>query len=95
MIVRVCPHQRPRRYSNAGGIENRKESGWHQTASPRAEGSFGKARVSGEGRRSCADRPLLAQCRENGVEVVTDITMSELGKACGIAVSSAAAAIVR
>ena len=39
--------------------------------------------------------PLLAQCRENGVEVVTDITMSELGKACGIAVSSAAAAIVR
>ena len=39
--------------------------------------------------------PLLAQCRENGVEVVTDITMSELGQACGIAVSSAAAAIVR
>ena len=33
--------------------------------------------------------PLLAQCCENGVEVVTDITMSELGKACGIAVSSA------
>ena len=39
--------------------------------------------------------PLMTQCRENGVEVVTDITMSELGKACGIAVSSAAAAIVR
>ena len=39
--------------------------------------------------------PLMAQCREGGVEVVSDVTMAELGKACGIAVSSAAAAIVR
>ena len=39
--------------------------------------------------------PLLAQCRENGVQTVCDVTMRELGKACGIAVGSAAAAIVR
>ena len=39
--------------------------------------------------------PLLAQCRESGVEVVCDVTMPELGRACGIAVGAAAAAIVR
>ena len=39
--------------------------------------------------------PLLAQCRDSGVEVVTGVTMAELGKACGISVGSAAAAILR
>ena len=39
--------------------------------------------------------PLLAQCRSCGVETVCDVTMLELGKACGIAVGAAAAAIVR
>ena len=39
--------------------------------------------------------PLMAQCREGGVEVVCDVTMPELGRACGIAVGAAAAAIVR
>ena len=38
--------------------------------------------------------PLLAQCRENGVEVVTDITMSELGKACGISVGASVAVLL-
>ena len=39
--------------------------------------------------------PLMAQCREGGVEVVSDVTMAELGKACGICVGAAAAAILR
>ena len=39
--------------------------------------------------------PLLAQCRDSGVEVVTGVTMAELGKACGISVGAAAAAILR
>ena len=39
--------------------------------------------------------PLMAQCREGGVEVVSDVTMAELGKACGISVGAAAAAILR
>ena len=39
--------------------------------------------------------PLMAQCREGGVKVVSDVTMAELGKACGISVGAAAAAILR
>ena len=39
--------------------------------------------------------PLLAQCRDSGVEIVTGVTMAELGKACGISVGAAAAAILR
>lgn len=39
--------------------------------------------------------PLMTQCQEDGVEVVSDVTMAELGKACGIMVNSAAAAILR
>lgn len=39
--------------------------------------------------------PLMVQCREGGVEVVSDVTMAELGKACGISVGAAAAAILR
>lgn len=39
--------------------------------------------------------PLMQQCRESGVETVSGVTMAELGKACGIAVGSAAAAILR
>ena len=39
--------------------------------------------------------PLLAQCRDSGVEVVTGVTMAELGRACGISVGAAAAAILR
>ena len=39
--------------------------------------------------------PLMTQCREGGVEVVSDVTMAELGKACGISVGAAAAAILR
>ena len=39
--------------------------------------------------------PLLDRCRANGVEVVTGVTMAELGKACGISVGAAAAAILR
>ena len=39
--------------------------------------------------------PLLDRCRADGVEVVTGVTMAELGKACGISVGAAAAAILR
>ena len=39
--------------------------------------------------------PLCAMCRLAGIETVTDRTMSELGKACGIAVGTAACAILR
>lgn len=38
--------------------------------------------------------PLLALCREKGVEVVMVDSMEELGRACGIEVGSASAAIL-
>mgnify|MGYP000901350757 CR=1 FL=1 len=38
--------------------------------------------------------PLLALCRERGVEVCEVESMQELGKACGIEVGSASAAIL-
>lgn len=37
---------------------------------------------------------LEALCNEHGVAVVWDHTMAQLGKACGIAVGTAAAAVV-
>ena len=37
--------------------------------------------------------PLEALCNEHGVGVVWDYTMAQLGKACGIAVGTAAAAV--
>lgn len=40
-------------------------------------------------------QPLKTLCRESGVELVEVATMAELGKACGIAVGAAAAAIVQ
>jgi len=38
--------------------------------------------------------PLINLCKEKGVEVVTVDSMLELGKACGIEVGSASAAIL-
>ena len=38
--------------------------------------------------------PLRAMCRLAGVAVVSDYTLSELGKACGIAVGTAACALL-
>lgn len=38
--------------------------------------------------------PLIELCREKGVEVITVDSMLELGKACGIEVGSASAAII-
>ena len=38
--------------------------------------------------------PLVKLCKEKGIEVITVDSMLELGKACGIEVGSASAAIV-
>ena len=38
--------------------------------------------------------PLLALCRERGVEADGTLTMQQLGRICGIAVPAAAAAVV-
>lgn len=38
--------------------------------------------------------PIIDQCRENGIPVVTVASMRELGRACGIQVGAAAAAMV-
>ena len=38
--------------------------------------------------------PIAALCTEKGVAAVTDCSMKELGKACGIAVPAAVAALV-
>jgi len=38
--------------------------------------------------------PLISLCREKGIEVVMVDSMIELGKACGIEVGSASAAIL-
>lgn len=40
-------------------------------------------------------RDLLAKCREHGVELVRVESMVALGKACGIEVGAAAAALMR
>lgn len=39
-------------------------------------------------------RPLIELCQENSIEVVLVTSMEELGKACGIAVGSASAALL-
>ena len=39
--------------------------------------------------------PLRAMCQLAGAAVVDDRTMSELGKSCGIAVGTAACAVLR
>ena len=38
--------------------------------------------------------PLCAMCRLAGIAVVSEYTLSELGKACGIAVDTAACALL-
>ena len=38
--------------------------------------------------------PLLALCREHGVEADCSLTMQQLGRACGIAVPASAVAVV-
>ena len=38
--------------------------------------------------------PIAALCGEKGVSVTADCSMQELGKACGIAVGAAVAALV-
>ena len=38
--------------------------------------------------------PLRAMCRLSDIEVVNDRTMAELGKSCGIAVGTAACAVL-
>ena len=38
--------------------------------------------------------PLRAMCRLSGIEVVNDRTMRDLGKSCGIAVGTAACAVL-
>lgn len=40
-------------------------------------------------------RPLFEKCRAAGVNVITAETMQELGKACGIHVGAAAAAVLK
>lgn len=39
-------------------------------------------------------RPIIDMCREKGIEVEYVPTMAELGRACGIEIGSASAAIV-
>ena len=38
--------------------------------------------------------PVAAQCAAAGVPVVTDFTMGQLGKACGISVGASAVAVL-
>ena len=40
-------------------------------------------------------RPLLGSCEAAGVKVITADSMHELGKACGIHVGAAAAAVLK
>lgn len=39
--------------------------------------------------------PIVVQCREKGIPLVSVVSMRELGKACGIQVGAAAATMVR
>ena len=38
--------------------------------------------------------PMEALCRASGIDVVTDYTMAQLGRACGIAVGAAVVAVL-
>lgn len=59
-----------------------------------AGGRAKKVFVAGDADPKLTD-PILERCREAGVEVEQVPTMAELGKACGIEVGAAVAALLR
>lgn len=59
-----------------------------------AEDRAKKVFVAGDADPKLID-PILERCREAGVEVEQVPTMAELGKACGIEVGAAVAALLR
>ena len=66
--------------------------GLKQTRRLLAAGHAGRVFLSKDADRALVE-PLLAACRAVGVPAVTEFTMSQLGRAAGIAVGTAAAAV--
>lgn len=67
--------------------------GTNQTAKAISRGQARVVFVAQDADRRVTE-PLLRQARERGVEVVEVPSMAALGRACGIAVGAAAAAIL-
>lgn len=74
-------------------LKNSHVVGAKQTRRALSEGKAAKVFVAVDADPALTE-PLMAQAREKGVEVVNAATMKELGKACGIAVGAAVAAVI-
>ena len=66
--------------------------GMKQTKKAIEKGSAQKVFIANDAEQHVTE-PLIALCQEQGIEVVMVDNMKELGKACGIQVGAAAAAI--
>lgn len=68
--------------------------GVKQTAKSVAKNNAAKVYVAKDADERVTDN-LLELCREKGVEIIEVESMNELGKACGIHVKAAAAAVLK
>lgn len=78
-----------------GGLEGAKKKiiGTKQTLKALDKGLAIKVFIASDAERHVI-KPLVQLCQEKGVPVVTVDTMKNLGKACGIEVGCASAAII-
>ena len=78
---------------SAEGNTKEKVVGLKQTRRAIASGKVTKVFLAKDADPKLTE-PLRAMCRLSGVEAVSEYTMSELGKSCGIAVGTAACALL-
>lgn len=78
-----------------GGLESAKKKtvGTKQTLKALDKGLAKKVFIASDAERHVV-KPLILICREKGVPVIGVDTMKNLGKACGIEVGCASAAII-
>ncbi|WP_425059805.1 Ribosome-associated protein L7Ae-like protein [Sporomusa carbonis] len=72
----------------------KKAIGAKQTARAVEKGLAAKVYLADDADRRIV-APLVQICEQKGVQVDTGVTMSELGKACGIEVGAAAVALLK
>jgi large subunit ribosomal protein L7A len=103
-IILNCVGLEPANFAMQGDISTRRLSmleelscenrvvGLKQTRRLLAAGHAGRVFLAKDADPALVE-PLLAACRAVGVPAVTEFTMSQLGRAAGIAVGTAAAAV--
>ena len=79
---------------SAEGLTKEKVVGLKQTKKAIAAGKAATVYLAKDADPRLTE-PLRAMCQLAGAAVVDDRTMSELGKSCGIAVGTAACAVLR